>query len=376
MDHVEACERCATFWEELQAAQQIALSAPVERLSSGFQEGLWDRIKAGEGTPDAVFLEPIPTMTKVRYLGMGAAAAALLVMLSSVFSAEHSARQPAPDAGPVADGGVAGDVLDRDTNRPSSETRRAPRLAMAAFADEDQPLQPFQPDRLAMAAASNVSSVHRKLDGLAQNSGAFDAETMFHEVETLQEMGSLLLNLQDGAFITLEPRAQKQLAQVVYQLDPTRLRLRKSARDALDLELAPILAQTRDLRDLPRQLFTRNDRERFFRQLRTDRQLVDALGSTFIVLPADGGDGVVSLDNAMQLLGDRNRGVEWIFINTLQLDGQALRRIGLIQRFPGNQPQVRAFQTATGFAVQVELDNSTIEIPAPTVPPEIGRPRD
>lgn len=79
MQHVERCEECSGFWNELQAAQRLVLLLPRERVSEGFRDQLWDRIRSGEGTPEAVFHEPVPLMTKVRYALTGAAAAAAVL---------------------------------------------------------------------------------------------------------------------------------------------------------------------------------------------------------------------------------------------------------------------------------------------------------
>lgn len=83
MQHVDGCEVCSAFWAELQAAQQLTLQLPKERVSEGFRDQLWERIRAGEGTPDAVFHEPVPMLTKARYLLTGAAAAAAVLMIAA-----------------------------------------------------------------------------------------------------------------------------------------------------------------------------------------------------------------------------------------------------------------------------------------------------
>src|SRR5688572_9620068 len=79
MQHVEQCRDCSDFWNELQAAQQLILQLPREHVGSGFRDQLFERIRAGEGTPDAVFREPVPLWAKVRYAFTGAAAAAVLL---------------------------------------------------------------------------------------------------------------------------------------------------------------------------------------------------------------------------------------------------------------------------------------------------------
>lgn len=83
MQHVDGCATCAAFWAELQAAQQLSLQLPRQRVSEGFRDQLWERIRAGEGTPAAVFHEPVPMLTKARYALTGAAAAAAVLLLAT-----------------------------------------------------------------------------------------------------------------------------------------------------------------------------------------------------------------------------------------------------------------------------------------------------
>lgn len=80
MKHAESCATCGSFWLELQSAQRLTLSLREGAVSTEFREGLWDRIHAGEGTPNAVFHEPVQVWTKVRYTLTGAAAAAALLV--------------------------------------------------------------------------------------------------------------------------------------------------------------------------------------------------------------------------------------------------------------------------------------------------------
>lgn len=80
MQHATQCDECGTFWAELQAAQQLTLRLQRPRVSGDFRESLWQRIQAGEGTPDAVFHEPVPMLAKLRYALAGAAAAAAALL--------------------------------------------------------------------------------------------------------------------------------------------------------------------------------------------------------------------------------------------------------------------------------------------------------
>lgn len=93
LEHAEDCETCGQFWDELQAAQQLTMSLQKTQVQGDFRDGLWERIHAGEGTPDAVFVEPVPAWTKVRYALTGAAAAAALLVGTSLM---QQSPQPQP----------------------------------------------------------------------------------------------------------------------------------------------------------------------------------------------------------------------------------------------------------------------------------------
>jgi len=93
MQHVEQCRECREFWDDLQAAQALTLRLQRPHVGPEFREGLWDRIRAGEGTPEAVFHEPVPVWTKVRYAATGAAAAAAVLL--GLTWLQHD-RDPAP----------------------------------------------------------------------------------------------------------------------------------------------------------------------------------------------------------------------------------------------------------------------------------------
>jgi hypothetical protein len=116
MQHLTECEVCASFWSELQAAQQLTLQLPKEHVSEGFREQLWERIRAGEGTPDAVFHEPVPLLTKARYALTGAAAAAAVLLASTWLRNDHRA----PNENQVAEVKQA-----QDSNADAAQEDRA-----------------------------------------------------------------------------------------------------------------------------------------------------------------------------------------------------------------------------------------------------------
>jgi hypothetical protein len=80
MKHAESCSKCSSFWQELQAAQALTTTLRNDSVSSDFKDELWTRIHAGEGTPNAVFQEHVPLLSKLRYALTGAAAAAALLI--------------------------------------------------------------------------------------------------------------------------------------------------------------------------------------------------------------------------------------------------------------------------------------------------------
>lgn len=127
MQHAEACAACATFWAELQAAQRLTLQLQPSRISAGFREELWERIRSGEGTPEAVFREQVPTLTKLRYALTGAAVAAGVLLGASLLRPERTAPKDA--SGLIASPGTAG------LQPRSVDTRQDYRLAGGSTAE-------------------------------------------------------------------------------------------------------------------------------------------------------------------------------------------------------------------------------------------------
>ncbi|MBZ0150620.1 MAG: hypothetical protein K8J09_03740, partial [Planctomycetes bacterium] len=80
LQHAETCAACGAFWKELQAAQRLTLQLQHPKVGDDFRDGLWARIRAGEGTPEGVFHDGVPLLTKLRYGLTGAAAAAVALL--------------------------------------------------------------------------------------------------------------------------------------------------------------------------------------------------------------------------------------------------------------------------------------------------------
>ena len=148
-DHLTQCGTCQNTDKELNAARELALSLPVQHVSGGFREELWQRIRAGEGTPEAVFREPVPLATKLRYFGTGAAAAGLLIF------AAHWLRSQAPVHAPQSSGPHAVEVAEA---RPGKLVPR----------DSIMGLSPATPDGLAELVADGYTDAVRTLHARAQ----------------------------------------------------------------------------------------------------------------------------------------------------------------------------------------------------------------
>ena len=119
--HAESCRACGAFWRDLQAAQELTRSLRSSAVSAGFREQLWERVQAGEGTPDAVFLAPVRTWTKVRYALTGAAAAAALLIGVSMLQTERANR---PESTEIA---MAATRADGDAQTRTSSAATAAR---------------------------------------------------------------------------------------------------------------------------------------------------------------------------------------------------------------------------------------------------------
>lgn len=138
--HAETCTDCGAFWKELQAAQELTLSLQPISVGDDFRASLWERIHAGEGTPEAVFHEPVPTWTKVRYALTGAAAAAAVLVGATLLK-----EDPAPA------------LIDRGEVATAAVTPPAPAL-----------VQPPAPAQLAGGMQDRVPLAHNPLISAAK----------------------------------------------------------------------------------------------------------------------------------------------------------------------------------------------------------------
>lgn len=226
MQHVAQCDGCETFWSELQAAQRLVLQLPRERVGERFREQLWERIRAGEGTPEAVFHEPVPVVAKLRYALTGAAAAAA-VLLGVLTLRPDRGGEPTP---PIAD---AGDRL-----QPRVHDHQPVREATLASDDllrvDQNPLfastQRLTADLVALEAARQLegryATVHSTLDRLQRRSVDPDiaVEQVLDGAGEFHSLGELLLELSDRRrLFFVEPEVGVDLRVAVGLLGQTNL---------------------------------------------------------------------------------------------------------------------------------------------------------
>jgi anti-sigma factor RsiW len=287
-DHLADCPTCRALDHELVAARELALSLPVQRISGGFREELWQRIRAGEGSPDAVFREPVPLATKVRYFATGAAAAGLLILAAHWLRRPDAPRHPSTPAVPEAGGPLA-------EARPEAG-KLVPRSATPAVA----PVVPATPDKLAELVADGyadaVRTLHAKAQALdGQPLTADGIEKLRRQADYASRYAAMLRWLLEGEYLNLQ---QDDLAglvavetvgdQVRTQRDPDGLR--KVLRPIQRMRVEP-----------PRNFFCNpcvTDETRFVQEflvrLRSS-QLDDAVGSKIHVVtqPGVGGNQVL-----------------------------------------------------------------------------------
>ncbi|MBM4059867.1 MAG: hypothetical protein FJ265_02065 [Planctomycetes bacterium] len=317
MQHVDACGGCARFWAELQAAQQLVLQLPRTRVSEGFREQLFERIRAGEGTPEAVFHEPVPALTKVRYALTGAAAAAA-VLFAATWLRNDAGRPDAvrPDAGQVVaqhDAGpgglrprpdaasVAGDRIaigGPARSFPQEPSSGMPSPAMFAVA------QPLTAAAVAVEAArqfeQRFGSANRhlaQLEGRPAREHDALVGRVLDEANELHAFAEVLLDLRDHDRLSFhDPEVGADLRLTSNLLGKGRLQGRTL--DTVRAFVAPALQQSERLGGLTRLIrvrpsfdpFEERAEQEMLRQLNAQRP--EVLPKLFFVFPLGGMTGI------------------------------------------------------------------------------------
>src|SRR5262245_21241802 len=233
MRHVETCAVCSTFWTDLQAAQNLTLRLAKMPVSEGFRERLWERISAGEGTPAAVFHEPVPLLTKFRYAVTGAAAAAVILVGVTWARGDRTAPRDL-----VAKSGHAGSDAERNGSgvQPAADFNmpvdQIPWISSA---------RPFTCELVAVESAKPLEQPHptvnagvHKLeqDGFYPDAARSDAavQQVLRDADEFCKFGGVLLDLRDHErLVFTDPKVDADLRYAVNLL-------RKSQHDARNLE--------------------------------------------------------------------------------------------------------------------------------------------
>jgi hypothetical protein len=228
MQHTAECADCGSFWAELQAAQRLTLQLQQPRVGADFRESLWARIQAGEGTPDAVFREPVPLLAKVRYALSGAAAAAALlcvVWLGRDKETPHLVpRQPVADADPI-------------TTRPNAQVAivgaPAPTGRIAFHQDApplDPPLLEAQRLRYRLVADEAARQLDQRYAATTAALVRLDAtgdelalQRVYENAEDFHYFGEVLLDMRDRKVVSFtDERVDQDLRLAVELLEQGR----------------------------------------------------------------------------------------------------------------------------------------------------------
>lgn len=264
MQHVDECAGCADYWAELQAAQELVLRLPRTTVGGDFRDRLWARIRAGEGTPDAVFREPVPTMTKVRYALTGAAAAAAVLLAALWLRDNH----PPADEQDVAIANRGDLTVTNDAPQQSNAVRiggHRPIDGADAYDTNSFALvssaQPLTANLVAMEAAKqfeqrldNANWAMQRLRSEPDNTVAL--RQTFENVDELRGFGNLLLTLRERdrlAFSDNDVDADLRVA--VNMLDEKRLTKRNL--DTVRSVVAPALS-SKNLGNLRKTIFVQS----------------------------------------------------------------------------------------------------------------------
>lgn len=244
LDHLAACDECTRAFAELQRAQAAVQRLTRHHTGADFRARLFARIEAGEGTPPAVFREPIPLLAKVRYTLTGAAAAAALVVVASLLR-DRNAVETLP-SGTSAPAVVASNATPK---APATVTTAAHPAVLAGANQEPDyvasaeasPLaprssdsflgavKPLTPDLLAVETARQFEQRHqwtsRRLSLLGR--GAFDdtmAARIRDDAQSLARLGGVLTELREARCLTFaDPEVDTDLRVFMTLIDSERL---------------------------------------------------------------------------------------------------------------------------------------------------------
>ena len=193
-------------------------------MSENFRESLWERVQAGEGTPDAVFREPVPLFAKLRYALTGAAAAAAALLCVTWFGPRD--LEPSPHT--VAALQPRGDAPNKAASPNSALVVDSPgagaRLAFEGAApfgggwllSSTQRLGLNQVAREAAKQLDNRLAEAKAALRRAEGGNEAAIEQVFANAREFVVFGDLLLDMRDhGRLMFTEPGAERDLGVAV-----------------------------------------------------------------------------------------------------------------------------------------------------------------
>lgn len=319
MEHAENCPSCGHFWRELQAAQQLTLRLSPIPVGSDFRERLWDRVRAGEGTPEAVFHEPVSWATKLRYTMSGAAAAAVVLLGVTML---RTGRKPvaAPAGQLVASDSAGTFAAEPGPQAPAPVTAPAAQTIVLASNPLVSATQPLTFNLVAVEAAKQLEQRHAAvgtaLRRLADPNSNRDAaiRQVFDNAEEFRAFGELLLDLRDRRrlFFT-DPEVDADLRFAVNMLGQSRAQDRSLR--TIENSVEPAMLRPR-LADVSRTitLAPTDPREEFDALLRLNRQRPEVIPKLFFVLGNDDeiGRELSMLRHGMAFLMPDSCGPSWV----------------------------------------------------------------
>ncbi len=207
--HLAESEDTERLWEEMQSAQELALQLPGHEIGREFHDTLWKRIRSGEGTPEAVFREPVPLTTRLRYVATGAAAAAAAIACLQLLRGDGTPSSPKADVA-VTQGGD-------DPVRPDTQA------SYATFA----PMAPLNPLTLARASRegtiegvqrlrSRIPEIERQIEVVEPRKLVVQLDP---ELERVRGFADLMHWMHDERIIELPGQLQAALEQAMRSID-------------------------------------------------------------------------------------------------------------------------------------------------------------
>lgn len=343
MGHLLHCASCAEHRVGLQRAQDLVLQLPRHRVGPGFREQLFQRIDAGEGTPSAVFHEPIPLARKVRYVLSGAAAAAAVLAVATLVRRDAARSEPAHERIAAIVGGEqprhAGQDAGQDGGAGASEPRTGPRTdpvrdpqaglqsrqvdhAVRPVAHEPvahepvahgwewrlDPIEdnvifgatrPVTPEVVAMEAARQIQRrydwTRRATQDLeASHADSYPAAVVCEQAREIVPCGEVLLDLWNEEVIRFDdPEVGLELRFVVNRLRAERERLRMRDLDTVRTVVAPALHGARQLAQIERQIWVQPHAARAFTAWDLYRRWPTAYPLMFVPMPMPDGRSVL-----------------------------------------------------------------------------------